>query len=170
MPAPDNKSGKRVPLTQGKYAIVDEEDYPYVIRFRWIARQRGNSGVFEAAATIAEGVGTVLLHRFILGDWPEVEIDHIDGDPLNNRRSNLRFCTRAQNARNQLKRKNGSSDFKGVPWNKRNQKWQAHIRVDGRLKALGYFNDPVAAAKVCDKAARRYFGTFANLNFPNLKG
>jgi len=85
---------------------------------------------------------------------------------IKNKRSNLRTCTSTQNTANQRKRK-GSSNFKGVSWYKREQKWRAGIGYKGKDFHLGYFNDELEAAKAYDKAAKDLWGEFANLNFEN---
>ena len=105
------------------------------------------------------------LHRAILNPPKEKIIDHIDHNGLNNKRSNLRICTMAQNAANRRKVK-GSSNFKGVSWHKRHQMWQAKIQR-GKWSHLGYFNDELEAAKAYDKAAKDLWGEFAKLNFEN---
>ena len=93
-------------------------------------------------------------------------VDHINHDGLDNRKSNLRLCTQRQN--NQTQRPRGkTSKYKGVYWNKRAKKFMASICIDGKKKSLGYFIDEVAAAKSYDKAAKKLFGEFAYLNFPN---
>ncbi|MGA1567624.1 MAG: AP2 domain-containing protein [Methylophilaceae bacterium] len=108
----------------------------------------------------------LLLHRTILNPSKEKIIDHIDHNGLNNRRENLRICTVTQNAANQRKRK-GSSNFKGVYWNKRDQVWRAGIGYKGKDLHLGHFKDELEAAKAYDKAAKDLWGEFANLNFEN---
>ncbi len=110
---------------------------------------------------------SMYLHRFIWnlsgrGDAPQ--IDHVDGNPLNNSESNLRSATRAENARNQQRRRDNSSGLIGVVWNKSACKWAAKISVDGKRKHLGYFADPAEASRVRDVAAQKYHGQFAVLN------
>lgn len=92
------------------------------------------------------------------------DIDHIDGNPVNNQRDNLRPASRSQNQANRGKPKNNTSGFKGVSWHR--NKWQASIRVNYKPIHLGYFDDPIEAARTYDRAALKYFGKFANLNFP----
>jgi len=109
---------------------------------------------------------TLFLHRTILSPPKEKVIDHIDHNGLNNKRENLRICTLTQNAANQRKGK-GSSNFKGVYWDKREQKWRGAIRHKGKHLHLGSFNDELEAAKAYDKAAKEFWGEFAKLNFEN---
>ena len=100
----------------------------------------------------------------MLTDWPRV--DHVDGNGLNNQRSNLRPTTQAQNLANQLKRLGVTSKFKGVCWRDRPSPWRATITVDGRQRGLGSFADEEQAARAYDAAALDLFGDRARLNFP----
>jgi len=100
------------------------------------------------------------MHREIMGCPTKKQIDHINNDPLDNRRSNLRVCSHAENSRN---RRMSSGKLKGVLWKSKNR-WQARIRVNGNLKVLGSYLSPQDAASAYDKAAVKYFGEFANIN------
>lgn len=93
----------------------------------------------------------------------DMEIDHIDHNPANNRIENLRLTTKAQNQWNQRVR-TGSSQFKGVIWNKRDRRWQAQIKYAGVHQSLGYFTDETQAARAYDRAARALMGEFAHVN------
>ena len=104
------------------------------------------------------------MHRELLPVPPGFETDHIDGNGLNNQKDNLRISTRSQNAANSKIRVGGSSEFKGVAWNKRCRKWRATIGVERQVKHLGLFKIEEKAALAYNTAALKYFGEFARLN------
>lgn len=106
------------------------------------------------------------MHRLILGLQlgDKRECDHRDGNGLNNQRSNLRVCTRAQNNRSGRKLRGGTSKYKGVCWHRHRHKWMSYIRLNGKQTFLGYFNLEADAARTYDVAALKYFGEFALTN------
>jgi len=104
------------------------------------------------------------MHRAILNAPPRMDVDHINGNGLNNTRENLRLCTRSQNMMNQ-RLKGGTSRFRGVSWLKGGAKWHAQVRANGKRLHLGLFTDETEAAMAYDAAARELFGDFARLNF-----
>lgn len=149
-----------ISLTRGKVAVVDAADAPLVSRYSWYALHV--EGLWYAQAKI-EGGRRVLMHRMILGlDGPMT--DHRDGDGLNNRRSNLRPCTRSQNMANKKKHRNSTNPYKGI--DKYGHKWRARIRVNTQRLSLGIFLSAEDAARAYDDAARLHFGEFALTNFP----
>ncbi len=154
---------RRIPLTQGKFACVDPRDYPALVRHKWCAAKQGNSWY----AVRSEGNHQVRMHRVIMNAPPGLVVDHIDHDGLNNVPRNLRNCTQSQNARNQRPQQGRSSQYIGVCWHKREQKWWARIRKDGHPYSLGLFDDEVEAAQARDAAAIALFGEFVHLNFPH---
>lgn len=104
------------------------------------------------------------MHRYLMGDPTGLEVDHINLDTLDNRRSNLRVATRSQNAANRRRQSNNSSGYKGVSWNKERKKWHAYICVGRKHITLGRFNSIVQAARAYNDAALTFFGEYAKLN------
>lgn len=150
------------------FALVDEADAELVTVHRWRAME-SQSGRLYAYTVI--GRKTVFMHRLILGTGDGFDTDHRNRDGLDNRRCNLRPATRAQNVANtpKSKRRDGrawTSAYKGVCWNRDQRRWQASIRVDGRLKFLGRFDGEADAARAYDRAALAAWGEFARLNLP----
>lgn len=159
---------KYIELTQGKKAIVDDEDYEYLNRFEWrfvrgYALQRGSKDGKQIR------LHRVVMERKLGRKLTESEIvDHKDRNPANNTRDNLRLVTSRQNFLNSSKSIfPKTSKFKGVYWSKAAKKWQAQIRHGKKLSYLGIFENEEDAAREYDKWARVYFGEFAGLNFPN---
>jgi hypothetical protein len=153
-----------VPLTQGKFAVVDLDDLPIVRHFSWVfVFQRGETKGY--AVTIFDGK-RISMHRLLSLASPTTRVDHRDRYGLNNRRKNLRIATPQNNRANTAGKPGSSSRFKGVRWHKGDQRWMAEIKVDGRSFHLGSFRDEEAAARTYDAAAMRHFGEFAYLNFP----
>jgi len=158
-----------VPLTQDKFAIIDEEDAERVLAHKWYAARRRRT--WYAGTNIGtEANGdrkTIQLHRFIMNPAPDMEVDHRNGDGLDNRRANLRECPPKINATNQAKYACNKSGYKGVTWRPDTGIWRATIKAGGRSYSLGQFVDRVEAARAYDAAARQHFGEFARLNFPD---
>ncbi len=151
-----------IPLTQGKFAIVDAEDYDWLVRYKWYATKAKNT--FYACRV--EGGKTIKMHREIMRAPKGLVCDHINHNGLDNRKRNLRLCTHAQNCYNQRGGATGTSKYKGVSWDKRSSKWSARIRCNGKLYNLGDFDNQMEAAMTYDDKAVELFGEFAWLNFP----
>ena len=156
------EGAKLIPLTQGKFAIVDAADYEWLSQYKWFVKKRKNTSYAESK----KKGKTVKMHRLITGAPPHLFVDHIDNNGLNNRRSNLRLCTQQQNIYNQRPRQGFTSRYKGVCRYKKTKKYRSAIKTNGKSLSLGYFDDEIAAAIAYDKAAKELFKEFAYLNFP----
>lgn len=157
---------KEIPLSQGKVALVDDADFDHLSQWKWHVRRQGEQWYASRNVHRADGRRTTLnMHRAIV-DAGELEVDHIDGNGLNNVRANLRVCTPDQNKRNVLLRSVATGRFKGVTPRKSKGDWQARISINGKKKHLGVFADEIDAAKAYDAAARVHYGEYARLNFP----
>lgn len=156
-----------IPLTKEQNAFVSTHRYNEISKFNWIASwdKRANTFYASRRQTIDGKFEHILMHRYIAGD-DSPHVDHWDKNGLNNRDENLRKCDASQNGGNRKLNSNNTSGYKGVSWHKKCKKWQAKIFVRGKLKSLGMFIDPIDGAKAYDRAAIKYFGEFASLNFP----
>ncbi len=154
-----------IPLSQGQSTIIDQMDFDLVRGHKWCAHRMGRSFYAVTNVKRPDGVYRLLyMHTSIVKPPKGMVVDHLDGDGLNNRRSNLRYCTRGENAGRQKPQVGRSSRFKGVSWLKSRGKWQTYITKDGRRHSLGYFLEEERAALAYNNAARRLFGTLAVLN------
>jgi hypothetical protein len=167
---PDQDSTTRlIPLTKGQFAIVDAADYEWLSKRKWHAqlvegRKYPKFYALGKGQRVNEKNPVVSMHRLILGVTdPLVEVDHIDGNSLNNSRSNLRLATRMQNSVNRSLQKNNTSGFKGVHWHGAGGGWASSIRIgNGKRKNLGIFATPQEAHAAYVDAAKIYHGEFAN--------
>lgn len=164
-PLTDNGDGTHtVVLTRGKTAIVNSVDADFIGQWNWCA-YRCPKGTFYAVRTDHDGAvqRTVRMHRALACAPSSMEVDHVDRDPLNNRRSNIRIATRAQNNRNRGRQRNNTSGYKGVSWYAEHEQWGGRIRVGGRTHFLGLHHDPADAYAAYCEAAARLHGEFANV-------
>lgn len=161
---------KRIKLTQGQFALVDDADYDWLDQFRWYAYQGQNTWYASRSQRIKGKNINIKMHRVILGlkRGDKHECDHRNCNGLDNQRLNLRVCTHQQNQFNRGARRGGSSKFKGLSLDKRKNKWHAQIRYGKDRIHLGYFLKERDAAKAYDKATKKYFGEFARLNFAEV--
>ena len=156
---------KKIPLTQGKFAIVDDEDYGELSKHKWCVDKTPYTYYAIRRVKRRGKCTTIRMHRFILNAKPGEDVDHRDSNGLKNTRDNLRICTRSQNVQNQRPRKDGSSRYKGVRWHKTAKKWQAQIVSNHKERHLGLFDNEIQAAQAYDIAAKELFGEFAYTNF-----
>lgn len=156
---------KEIPLTKGTVALVDDTDYEYLSQFKW-----HNSHGYAKRNVIEKGKQVMRsMQSYIMASTADFVVDHVDRNPLNNQRSNLRLSTKAQNNCN-TKRVVGPSGYRGVGYyyDKRGNKpprWQVNIVLNGKRKFLGLFDNAEIAARVYDIAAKELHGEFAVLNF-----
>jgi hypothetical protein len=158
------KAYRRIFLTQDQVTLVSLEDFQD--RFGWYAMKM--DGEYVAARKVWHGSTRVneYMARRIMQAPEGVQVDHKNGNHLDNRRLNLRLATNQQNQCNRGPQCNNTSGYKGVTWHKYDQRWKAQIWVNQKNHNLGSFDDPVEAAKAYDAAALELHGRFARLNFP----
>lgn len=158
---------KYIPLTQGKYALVDDKDFSELSKFKWYAHaQKSVNNTFYAVRTLIKEdrkKTMIYMHRCIANTPQGMATDHIDGNGLNNQISNLRVCTTKQNLCNKGKQINNTSGLKGVSWHKATQRWRATLNHNGKSIHLGGFDSKEFAREAYVFACRKYQGEFANL-------
>ncbi len=157
----------KIPLSQGKVAIVGPKDYAYLIQWKWCYYNHHSNGGYAIRTDYTNGKRTVYMHRVILerkGFKNFANTDHRNRDKLDNQRKNLRPATVKQNQCNRDMQSNNTSGYKGVYWHKRDRNWQAYIQVNGKRIYLGYYDNLKEAAQAYNKAALKYHGEFARLN------
>ncbi|MGB7582666.1 MAG: AP2 domain-containing protein [Sedimentisphaerales bacterium] len=159
-----------IPLTKGLRAIVSPEDYDRLAACNWCASKCRHTIYAQRTARTTSGPKrqhNVRMHREVLGITDDRFVDHQNHNGLDNRRSNLRITTPAQNGWNRNKTASScSSRFKGVCWSRKMVKWHAQIKENGRQTTIGYFDDEESAARAYDAKAKELYGQYAALNFP----
>lgn len=159
---------KEIILTQNQVAIIDDEDYSFISKYKWCAVKK-ESGYYARRNASKEELlkgykSKIYMHREIMAATSEEYVDHKNHNTLDNQKNNLRKCTASENCRNARMSKNNTSGFKGVSWHKNKKKWVSSIKVDGKSIHLGVFDSPIKAARTYDEAALQYFGEFAKIN------
>jgi hypothetical protein len=163
-----HEDSRSIPLSRGLVATVDAGDLPRLTEFHWMASGTRGSEYAVKKRRIGGGKTKItLMHRFILDAPPGSEVDHINGNRLDNRRCNLRLCTHAENMQNVGPKADNTSGLKGVRRSRDGKRWVAYIKDLGKQKHLGTFDTPDKAARAYDEHAVRAFGRFARLNFPS---
>lgn len=154
--------------TNGIEFQVDDDDVDILSSYRWGAyvMNKDSTGKRYVMGRV-NGRRAVYLHRFLMQPKRSETVDHINLNPLDNRRSNLRIASRSQQGMNREKPSNNTSGFKGVYWDKARGRWKAQIKTKGVYKGLGRFSTPEQAAVAYDDAAKKLHGEFAVLNFPS---
>lgn len=156
-----------IPLTQGYYAIVDKDDYEMLSKFKWRVKPSKSGVVYAFRRQYINGgkgkTTPIRMHRFIMNADDGQMVDHINGNGLDNRKSNLRFCCNQENAANR-KKAHGTSKYKGVNWHKAAKSWVAQATLNDKKIHLGYYKTEEEAALAYNKGAVIVFGEFARLN------
>lgn len=144
-------------------ALVDDEDYERIVKWHWSLTGGGYLKRQRKVDNHVRKFRYESMHRLVMGmDYGDKRhVDHINGDPLDNRKCNLRICEPIENWRSCKRRKDNTSGYKGVSWSKSNKKWNARIKHEGKRISLGYFVTPEAAHAAYCKAADELFGEFA---------
>lgn len=155
---------KQIPLSQGYFAIVDDEDYPIVSQYKWTY---DNGYAVRGIRLDGRRYRKILLHRFLTNARPGEFVDHRDGNRANNTRANLRICTKAQNATNRhVPAPNKASRYRGVSrTHNTKDRWSALIISQGQRYNLGSYPTEEDAARAYDMKARELHGEFAVTNF-----
>lgn len=149
-------------LTRGQNTLIDEDDFEMVAHLRWNLQRHGRIYYARRLERLPSGkMKAVPMHRLIMNAPHDRDVDHRNGDGLDNRRENLRIATTQQNMRNTRKHR-GASKFKGVYRNK--HRWRSSLCINGKAINLGCFETEREAAHAYDKAAREHFGEFARTN------
>ena len=160
---------RKIPLTRGKFAIVDPEEYERLAKYKWFLSSSPTSSYAARWKYSRSGRPRkkIWMHRKVIDIPKHMLCDHINGNGLDNRAANLRPANVSQNLCNRPKTKAKTrSKYKGLEWDKIQRKWKVRIQCDGKKIYLGSFSNEIDAAKAYDKKAKALFGQFAHLNFP----
>ncbi|MBI4675021.1 MAG: HNH endonuclease [Chloroflexi bacterium] len=157
-PQPPDEQCCYIPLTRNAFALVDNSDFEWLNQWNWILSNSRGRLYARRAISRFEGGGSIVMHRQIMDPPAGMEVDHINGDGLDNRRANLRLVTKEQNLRSRRTFKNNTSGYKGVVFNSKNGRWRASLNI-------GTFDTPEEAARAYDRVIRNLFGSLAKPNF-----
>lgn len=152
-------------LTGGHILLLDDEDAHLLDEYAWCPHTTKHNIYASASIWLpTQTTGTVLMHRLVMNAPEGMDVDHINRNGLDNQRSNLQVCTRAQNLARAGAPKTNTSGYKGVSWSKQHSKWVAYIRPDYKKRHLGLFLNKDDAARAYNRAALETWGEFAFLN------
>jgi hypothetical protein len=154
---------KRIALNNGLFAIVDDDDFEELSKHRWYLYKGRNTHYACRSHYERDNTRHIRMHREIAKAQPLDEVDHINGNGLDNRKCNLRLCSRSQNSWNMVSTR-GTSKYKGVSYKKKTKKWKAQINYQNHDYHIGYFSSELDAAIAYDACARILYGDFARLN------
>lgn len=156
---------KKIPLSQGQFAIVDDEDYQELSQFKWHAYWDKTTKSFYARRSKPNSRSSVIImHRVIMNNPNGLQVDHIHHDTLDNRKCNLRTCTASQNMMNRGLFKNNKSGYTGVYLCKKSNKWRAQININKKQTYLGMFSNKHEAARVYNRYCKKHHGEFGVKN------
>jgi hypothetical protein len=166
---PLDESIKLIPLTRGKIAIVDADNYDWLMKWNWSLTGSIAKDNFYASRMIVRKKKwiPIWMHRVVIGARQGEIVDHINGDTLDNRRANLRKCTTSQNAQNHKILSSNTSGVSGVTWHKRDHLWQVAIRDRGKRIYIGFFKEKERAIQEHEEAIKKFHKEFARLNHSN---
>jgi len=150
-----------IQLSKGRTAIVDEVDAHGLKQYKWCFAYRPKMRSCDGYAVTNINGKTILMHRMLVDAPCGMEVDHINGNGLDNRRSNIRLATSQQNKANRKVRNDSVTGLKGVTWNQSGKQWMARITVDRKCLYLGCFSTPMDAHLAYRQAAKKHFGEFA---------
>lgn len=156
---------REIPLTQGKVAIVDDEDFERLSQWKWYYKASNLTGYAARDVTVEGKRVRIKMHRIIMNPADDEEVDHIDGDGCNNQRHNLRVCTHQENCCNNRRATGEGATYRGVRYE--SGRWRAAISSGDSVKSLGSFLTEEDAARAFDSDAHQRYGEFAKLNFPD---
>lgn len=157
-----------ITLRSGEICLVDDDDFDMLSKFTWYVLKRKHTSYARAPLRGPDRSWRELkMHRLIMNCPQDFVVDHIDGNGLNNQKSNLRVCTFAENRRNTQSRRIATGGIKGAIQRSGSKTWASTITFQGKSFYLGRFPTMEEAARAYDAAARNFFGEFARLNYPD---
>jgi len=161
---------KLIPLTQGKFAMVDDEDHEFLSTWKWMAAQNKVGRFYARRASYESGKQKIIFMHRLINKTPQGNLtDHINGNSLDNRKANLRTCSNSENISNRGPTKNNAYGVKGIRFNQRTQKWDAQIGKDYKKYRSNGHTSADKAARAYDEMATLLHGNFAKLNYPKSK-